>query len=255
MVWSIFPYENNFVTTTAEKINGVPCLKFRPKNHEGLLPTIINYHGWHSSKEFKKFESMTICTNGYQVIVPDALYHGDRNAIDHDDPENINKYFWEIVFQGIKESRQFIESVIKEHDTDPTKIAVMGDSMGAITASGVFLHNPNLKCHINFNGSLSWGESIKNNKLPKDEGEYKELIEFYDPIKNEEKIKERAILILHGTEDTSLSIDDQKLFFNKMISLYNEDSDKLQFIEATNINHRITTGMLEKSIMWMKEYL
>ncbi len=255
MVWSIFPYENGFVTTTVEKINGVPCLKFRPKNHKGLLPTIINYHGWHSSKEFKKFESMIIATNGYQVIVPDALHHGDRDAINHDDPKNFDDYLWKIIFQGIKESNKFIELVIKDHNANADKIAVMGDSMGAIIASGVFIVNPDLKCLVQLNGCAAWQESIKNNYLPKTVGEYDKLIECYDPIKNENRIKERAILLIHGIEDTSLSINEQKLFFNKISPLYDGDLEKFKFIEADKINHRITTGMLEKSIIWLKEYL
>lgn len=255
MVWSIFPYENNFVTTTIEKINGVPCLKFIPKNHKGLLPTIINYHGWHSSKEFKKFESMVIATNGYQVIVPDALHHGDRDAIDHDNPKNIDEYLWKIIFQGIKESKKFIELIIQDHNAEPDRIAVMGDSMGAIIASGVFIDNSDLKCLVQINGCAAWQESIKNNYLPKNVGEYDKLIEYYDPIKNKNRIKERPILLLHGTEDTSLSINEQKLFFIKMSSLYQEDLEKFQFIEVDKINHRITTGMLEKSIIWLKRYL
>ena len=73
MVWSIFQYENSFITTTEEEINGVPSLKFKPKGYDGLLPTVIYYHGWHSSKDFKRFEALTIASHGYQVIVPDAL--------------------------------------------------------------------------------------------------------------------------------------------------------------------------------------
>jgi uncharacterized protein len=255
LVWSVFKYENDFITTTREEINGVPCLKLRPKNYKGLLPTVINYHGWHSSKDFKRFEALVIASQGYQVFVPDALHHGDREAIDHDDPENLDKFLWKIVLQSVKESKKFIDQIVNNHEADPERIGVIGDSMGAITAGGVFVENPDLKCLVGLIGSFAWQEAIKLNHLPQTNEENKELIKYYDPMNNGDKIKERAILMLNGTADTSLPIDSQKTFFNRMLPLYEQGTNKLQLIEAVNVNHSITTGMLERAVMWFKENL
>ncbi len=62
---SIFPYESEFVITERISIGDIPCLKFRPKGAEGLVPTIIYYHGWRSNKENQRlraeyFQSMDI---------------------------------------------------------------------------------------------------------------------------------------------------------------------------------------------------
>lgn len=255
MVWSIFQYENSFITTTREEINGVPCLKFRPKGYKGLLPTVIYYHGWHSSKDFKRFQALVIASHGYQVIVPDALYHGDRDPIDHDDPQNLDRYLWEIIFQSVKESKKFIELIVNNHEADPTRIGIIGNSMGAISAGGVFVNNPDLKCLVGFNGIFAWQEAIKRNDLPPIIQDNKKLIEYYDPMNNGDKIKERAILMLHGDDDTSLPIDSQRLFFNKMLPLYITNPDKFEFIEVPKLNHYTTTGMLEKAIIWFKEHL
>jgi len=255
MVWSIFQYENSFVTTTKEEINGVPCLKFKPKNYEGILPTIINYHGWHSSKDFKRFEALTIASHGYQVIVPDALYHGERDPINHDDPENLNKYLWKIILQSVKESKKFIEEIASCHDADPKRIGIMGDSMGAITAGGVFTENTDLKCLVGFIGTFAWQEAIERNHLPAINQDNKEAIGCYDPMNKGNKLNNRAILMLNGTKDTSVPIDSQKLFYNKMMPLYGEDKNKFQLIEVDNLNHFITTGMLERAVMWFKEHL
>lgn len=254
MEWSIFEYDNHFIATTREEINGVPCLKCKPKDAKGLLPTVIYYHGWHSSKEFIKFQAMTIASYGYQLIIPDALYHGERNAIDHDDPQNVERYVWEIIFQSVKESRNFIESVVKDHEADPIRIGVMGSSMGAITAGGIFVENTGLKCLVGFNGTFAWKEAVKRNHLPTSPN-YSQLIEYYDPMNNGEKINERAISILHGVDDTSVPIETQKLFYNHMLSLYTEDPSKIELIEYSKIDHRITTGMLERAISWFKKHL
>ena len=255
MGWSIFQYENSFITTTKEEINGIPCLKFKPKGYEGLLPTVIYYHGWHSNKDFIRFEALVIASYGYQVIVPDALHHGDRDAIDHDDPQNLEKYLWKIILQSVKESKKFIEAIVNNHEADSTRIGIMGSSMGAITAGGIFAHNPDVKCLVGFNGIFAWEESMKRNYLPQASENNKELIEYYDLMNNGDKIKERAILILHGTEDTSVPIESQRLFFNKILPLYIKDPKKLEFIEESNVNHRVTAGMLQEAVTWFKKYL
>ncbi len=235
-------------------MNGIPCLKFKPKDAKGLLPTIVYYHGWHSSKEFKKFQAMAIASFGYQLIVPDALYHGERNAIDHDDPQNIERYLWEIILQSVNESGKFIERVVKNHEADPTRIGVMGSSMGAITAGGVFVENIDLKCLVGFNGTFTWKEAIKRNHLPTSLND-KDLIEYYDPMSNRDKIRERAISILHGVDDTSVPINTQRLFYNKMLSFYSKNPGKFELIEYSKIDHKITTGMLEGTITWFKKHL
>ncbi len=255
MPWSIFNYENSFITITREEINGIPCLKFKPKGYIGLMPTVIFYHGWHSSKDFIRFKALIFATNGYQVIVPDALHHGERNPIDYDNPQNFERYLWKIVLQSVEESKKFIESIINDHEADPKRIGITGNSMGAITAGGVFVDNPNIKCLVGFNGSFAWQHSIKVNSMPQVSEENKKLIEYYDPMNNGDKLKERAILILHGTEDTSVSIESQRVFFNEMLPLYAENPEKFQFIEEEKIDHQTTTGMMEQAVMWFKKYL
>jgi len=42
-MWSIFEYENDFITTTKEKIDDISYLVFNPKEYNGLLLTVIYY--------------------------------------------------------------------------------------------------------------------------------------------------------------------------------------------------------------------
>jgi uncharacterized protein len=255
MSWSIYEYENDFVTITKENIDGIPSLKFRPKGYNGLLPTVILYHGWHSSKDFMRFKSLIIATNGYQVIVPDALYHGDRDPIDYDDPQSEKRYLWKIILQSVEESKEFIQTIINEHQADPMRIGITGSSMGTITAGGVFIANPNVKCLVGMNGAFSWQELIEKNCLEPSDPADKDLIEYYDPMNNGDKLNNRPILILHGIEDTSVSIESQRLFFNKMLPLYSDNLEKFQFEETSGIDHKITVGMIQETVTWFKKYL
>jgi dienelactone hydrolase len=110
MVWNIFEHRNQFINTEKIKINNqIPCLKFTPRDNKGIMPTVIFYHGWHSSKDFQRFKAQILACNGYQVFVPDALHHGERDPIDHDAPEMLDKYLWEIIFQTVRESETLID--------------------------------------------------------------------------------------------------------------------------------------------------
>ncbi|WP_312701004.1 dienelactone hydrolase family protein [Sedimentibacter sp.] len=249
MEWSIFRQENAFVMITEEKAGYIPYLRVNPKEYVGVLPTVIYYHGSHSNKDFIRFQAMSIASFGYQVIVPDALYHGERESIEY----NV-KYIWEIIFKSIQESDVLIKRAIEKHDADPIRIGVMGDSMGAITAGGVFIKHDELKCLAGFNGAFAWQECVKMNVLPSSDL-YKDEIELYDPMTHEEKIKDRAISIFHGVGDTSLPIEIQRKFVDRMRPLYTSNKDKLQIIEFSNVNHRVTTSMLENLITWLKANL
>ncbi|WP_017414689.1 prolyl oligopeptidase family serine peptidase [Clostridium tunisiense] len=255
MGWSIFQYENNFISITREEANGIPFLKFRPNGYGGVLPTVIFYHGWHSSKEFIRFNAMTIAAYGYQIVVPDALHHGERDAIDHDNIENCDRYLWKIIIQSIKESKQFIDTIIREHDADAKRIGIMGSSMGAITAGGVMVENLNVKCLIGLNGTFAWQEAIKRNHMPPPSDEDNRIVKSYDPANNGDRIKEKAILILHGVQDTSVPIETQRLFYDKVSPLYTKNPSNLRLIEVANINHKITMGMIEDAVTWLKEHL
>ena len=254
MEWSIFKQENAFVMITEEKVDDIPYLRFNPKEYTEKIPTVIYYHGWNSNKDFKRFQAMSIASFGYQVIVPDALYHGERGVIEYSNPEIMDKHIWEIIIKSIEESDVLIKKAIEKHDADPKRIGVIGSSMGAVTAGGIFVKHDDLKCLAGFNGAFAWQESIKNNILPSSEI-HKDEIKLYDPMTNEEKIKERAISIFHGVEDTSVPIEIQKQFVDIMRPHYTNNQDKLQLIEFSNVNHRITTSMLENLITWLKTNL
>ncbi len=259
MVWSIFSYESEFIDTERVEINMIPCLKLRPKGASGLLPTIIYYHGWHSSKDFQRFKAVIFACYGYQVIVPDAMHHGERNPIDYDAPGMLDKYFWEIIFQNVKESGPLIEEVIKNYNADPNRIGVMGNSMGGISAAGVFTFNSNLKCLVDFNGSCAWVKAEKvwrqiDGLEPMSAEEISKLSK-YDPMMHKDMLDERPILLLHGDSDTSVPIDSQRIFYNEVSPLYKKNPEKLKFVEFPKVDHSTTTTMLERAIEWFKLYL
>lgn len=235
-------------------IKDIPAILFRPKDVEGPLKTIIFYHGWTSSKEGQRLRGLIYATVGYQVLIPDAIYHGERGAIDYNTVDAT--YFWETVLNNLHESDILIEELIGRYCADPDNISVIGHSMGGFTAAGIFTHNPSIESVVVFNGACAWGYA---NEILKDQigiqmtDRLKELenkINKLDPLNNLELLKDRPIFMLHGNKDGVVSIESQRCFYKEAKPVYSNQS-LVKLIEYHNVNHHITTGMMEDSIAWL----
>ena len=73
-------------------------------------------------------------------------------------------------------------------------------------------------------------------------------------MNNLELLKNRPILILHGDSDSIVSIESQRIFYQRIEPLY-QNKQKIKFIEYPNLNHFVTTNMMEESINWFYRYL
>lgn len=250
MEWSIFEQEHPFVSIESNRFEEIPYLSVTPKSWEGELPTIIYYHGWHSSKEFKRFEAMLISSFGYRVIVPDALYHGERGIIDYDDPESLDRYLWEIILKSVTESDRLFAHLHDKYGIKEEKIVVMGSSMGAMTAAGVFAKQEKIKGVATISGVNAWSRAIEQGVMPK-AGADENLIEKFDLLIHKERIGRRPVLILHGAEDHSLPIDLQRGFFEEVKT----NNNHVRMVEYDDVGHRFTMNMMQKLMMWLNEYM
>jgi hypothetical protein len=241
-------------------IDDIPALVFTPKNTSKFHPTIILYHGWGSSAEKQEFRGYILSTFGYQVIIPCAIYHGERNPIDHENLENAGRYFWDIIFKNVEESSLLIDYAIKNLNADPDRFGVCGNSMGGFTSAGVFTSHPDIKAMVVFNGSCNWNCSnelfglalnITDFSIPKDA---QDKIDKYNPMSNLEHIINRPILMLHGDSDTVVDINAQREFYKEAAPKY-EDSQRLKFVEYPKLNHFVTTNMMEEAISWCNKFI
>ena len=78
---------------TEEKIyiGDIPCLKI--EGHEKVKGVIIFYHGWSSTKELQSLRGHILAAYGYDVLIPEAIYHGERGLIDYDENPRAYKRF------------------------------------------------------------------------------------------------------------------------------------------------------------------
>ncbi|WP_313341023.1 YqiA/YcfP family alpha/beta fold hydrolase [Sedimentibacter sp.] len=252
--------KSNFIREEKIKIQGIPAIIFRPIKVEEPIPTIIFYHGWSSNKELQRLRGFILSSVGYQVVIPDAIYHGERSRLNDYSWDMAKEYFWDVIFRNLDEFNIIVRELVSKYSADSKRIAVMGNSMGGFTAGGIFTHNKNVKTLVVFNGSCGWENFNNNIEKPID----KVLRERYDIIEKKVKdmdpmnylnlLKNRPILLMHGDSDNVVPVKSQKDFYNKLNLLY-EDNDKIKFVEYTNLNHFVTTNMMEESINWLGRYL
>ncbi len=246
MEWSVFELENKFVKVEHDVLDKIPVLRFVPRHYEGVLPTVVYYHGWQSSKEHLRFQAMTIASFGYQVILPDALYHGQRGSIDYASSNVIERHFWEVIFKSIEEAPNFLSAIINTYKTDYRNIFLLGDSMGAITIPGIFKRTPLVKGMAAINGVFNWTKAIQSGILPQDD-RYKDKIETYDLSNQMALMGQRPVLILAGMEDKQIPIQGQKEFYNAAL----KNGFSIEMIEFSCVGHRVTTSMLHNLITWL----
>lgn len=252
--------KSNFITEEKINIQEIPAIIFRPKEVKKPIPTIIFYHGWSSNKELQRSRGFILSSVGYQVVLPDAVYHGERNALSDYGEEAALKYFWDVIFKNLEEFSIIEKELVSKYNANSERIAVMGNSMGGFTAGGIFTHNEQIKTLIVLNGCCAWeyfNNSIEippSEKIKIIEEKVEEKVKDLEPINHLNALKDRPILLLHGDSDIMVPVEGQRIFYDKLSLMY-KDKEKIKLIEYPRLNHFVTTNMMEESINWLGRYL
>jgi uncharacterized protein len=249
-----FQQQSPFVEKQRVVIGKIPCLLYRPKGTGGPYPTVINYHGWSSNKEFQHFKGTILASFGYQVIVPDALYHGERGSLNYTETGKLERYLHKVLLRNIEESDEILEYAVKKLEADEKHLSVIGHSMGGFTSAGVFLRHPILKTMVVINGSCAWEKMLSHgnqNQGIEEGSEELQKLEKMDPYDNLEKFLKRPFLLLHGKEDNTVPIESQRIFFEKAKHHYGRDKKHIRFFEIPEIPHTVTMHMFEQVITWL----
>ena len=89
------------ISIITKEINDLPILEICDSEKLGEeLPLVFFYHGWTGCKERVLTQGYEIAKKGFRVILPDALYHGDRQE---GDVKGHVLEFWKIVLNSVKE--------------------------------------------------------------------------------------------------------------------------------------------------------
>ena len=256
--------KSDYIIEEKIQIGEIPAILFRPRVEKKAYPTLILYYGWGTIKESQRLRGILLSSLGYQVVTPEYIHHGERGPLSDYDGKGAAKYFWSVILNNIEESTKIIDGLISKHKADPDRIGILGESLGGISSAGIFTHNPIIKALVVFNGSCAWERDnkliIRSFQASEDQVDNESVrslrkkLREKNPMNNLQLLKDRPILTLHGDSDTLVPVERQRAFYKAIEPLYT-DKDRLKHVEYPDVDHVLTSAMMEEAIAWFYKYL
>lgn len=254
------------ITIENDEINKIPFLHItNEKNKAEKLPLIIFVHGFTSVKENNLHYAYLLAQKGFRVLLPEALYHGERNP--GLSGHSLNIHFWEIVLQSIQELDLLKRSFEERELIDPDRIGVVGTSMGGIVTLGALTKYNWIKAATSLMGmpyyeklALKQLDDLKKNGLniPITEDELSKLMDKLrelDLSLQPEKLYNRPLLFWHGKKDSVVPYEYSYRFYEKIKPLYEQHPDRLQFITDLHAGHKVSNDGVLKTVNWFETYI
>ena len=254
------------ITIEKEEIKKIPVLHIADeKKKDEKLPFIIFVHGFTSKKENNLHYAYLLAEKGFRVLLPEALYHGERNP--GLSGHRLEFRFWDIVLQTIDEL-EILKSTFEEKQLiDSNRIGVVGTSMGGIVTLGALTKYDWIKAATSLMGmpyyeqfALHQINSMKEKgvELPVQEEELAQLMDKLrqlDLSLHHEKLQNRPLLFWHGKQDPVVPYANTYHFYETIKPLYKNEPNKLQFITDESAGHKVSNEGVEKTVKWFEQYI
>ena len=237
------------LTTEKVYVGHIPLRIVHPLKDEGKA--VILYHGWSSQGAYQLTKAGILALEGYTVFIPDAMHHGEREALaDYYQVEDYD-IFWNTIFQNIEEYPQILDFVKSKGYERPY---IMGHSMGGMTVLGIGATYPGtMKGIVSFNGSGDWllthlfmqarfGMTVAKN------WPLEEALEKKTPLAHVGALKDIPIFMTNGESDISVDPRAQAHFF----AVLQQSGGQASRIVYPGLGHFVTTNMMDDALHWME---
>lgn len=246
------------ITAERTALAGIPVLHVRARELSGPAPTILFYHGWSSCKENNVINAEALACDGFRVIVPEAVHHGERGALaDYYTAESL-PLFWPTIRQSIAESELLRAAAVEAGWTDPERLGVAGHSMGGFISSGVMARYPWVKAGVLLNGGpayVHWAVTAAAARGQEVPAAVLEDLRAFDPEALADRFAPRPLLLLHGEADQVVPPELSRRFEAAARPFYTACPERLELREIRRLNHYITSRMIMQMRDWFVTYL
>jgi uncharacterized protein len=243
-------------------IQGIPALHIvKGDCLNKPLPLVIFIHGFTSAKEHNLHYAYLLAEKGIRVVLPEALYHGERQQ---DLPmSTLPFHFWEIVINTIEEIQLVKEYYDQRGLIASQLIGVAGTSMGGIITLGALTQYHWIHSAVSLMGSPSYlsfasmqmEEMQKRGiKIPITEEEKTLLfsrLRNYDLSVHPEKMNNRPLFLWHGKLDSVVPFEYSSHFFETMKG----KSNHLKLLADEKAGHQVSREGILKTIEWFEMHL
>ncbi|MCY7777741.1 prolyl oligopeptidase family serine peptidase [Bacillus haynesii] len=249
-----------------QHISNIPLLHIvKEEKKEKALPLVFFIHGFTSAKEHNLHFAYLLAEKGMRVILPEALYHGERD--EQLTQEELAPRFWEIVTNEIKELEVLKNHFEQENLIEKGRIGAAGTSMGGIVTLGALTQYEWITTAVSLMGSPAYVEFFdqqlafmreKKIELPFTEEQVeqqREELKRFDLSLQPDKLNMRPLLFWHGKQDGTVPFALTRRFHESIIPLYVAQPDLLHFIEDERAGHKVSREGLLKTVEWFDAHL
>lgn len=243
-----------------------PLLHIVDKNvQEEKLPLIMFIHGFTSAKEHNLHYAYLLAERGFRVILPEAVYHGEREqGLTEMD---LYSRFWEIVIKTIHEINDYKEYYVDKGLANQEQIGLAGTSMGGIVTLGALTKYKWIKAAVSLMGMPAYQkfshwqlEQLKSLgiELPFTNEQIAEqltVIRQYDLSLQPEKLENRPILFWHGKKDPVVPYPLTYQFYQDIKNEYEKTQGNIHFITDEKADHKVSRQGLFATVEWFEKHL
>ncbi|KAB7664710.1 alpha/beta fold hydrolase [Bacillus sp. B1-b2] len=234
-------------------------------NYDQKLPYIQFTHGFTSAKEHNLHFAYNLAEKGFRVVLPDCLYHGERDQ--QLSSMELNVHFWDIVIKTIDEIAEIKEYFDGKGLIDDNSIGLVGTSMGGIVTLGAMRKYPWIHAAVSLMGMPYYEKFAKYTieevqkrgyKLPLTQVEIDQLIgrlAQLDLSKVPEALETRPLMFWHGKKDEVVPYAYSRQFYEQIKPLYQEAPEKLIYITEENAGHKVSRKAMLKTVEWFETHL
>jgi uncharacterized protein len=229
------------------------------------LPFIIFNHGFTSAKEHNLHYAYLLAEKGFRVILPEAIYHGEREQGLTE--KDLYSHFWEIVIKTIHELDDYKEYYVNEGLVDQEQIGLAGTSMGGIVTLGALTKYKWVKAAVSLMGMPAYEEylhwqleqmqslgislSFTNEQIE----EQLLFLRQYDLSLQPEKLENRPLLFWHGKKDPIVPYHLTYQFYQSIKVKYQKTPANIKFISDEQADHKVSREGLKATVEWFEKHL
>ncbi len=253
----------NFALTKKD-ICDIPVLELHSQQARKKRPPVIMAHGLAARKENVLPYAYYVAKEGYDAYLFDAHDHGEletgwfKKASDSER----KAHMFTVIFKSSESIDKIINALAESESADINRVGLIGFSMGGMIVYDYLCRrsSPHVKAAIPIIATPEWGTSIRREIARDrdyarhfDEGTIRQ-IEERQPSKHLSALKDFPLLILNGTRDEIMPIEDTREFFHRARRKYNH-KERIQLVEYEGIGHTPTFDMISEAILWLKKHL
>jgi dipeptidyl aminopeptidase/acylaminoacyl peptidase len=253
-------------------VEAIPVLLYQRLDLAGPKAAVIHYHGVKASKDTHVSLSLikSLADAGFLVALPDAPGHGERpggpRLLDRV-RENLPHEFCADIEQAADEAQSLFDWLGARPEVDPSRVAVIGHSMGGYTAAVVAMRaREHLAACVCIAGSADLAHCMemtggiapgKGGPLDRSlDVETQERIARIDPLWHPERYPPLPLLLLHGEKDTWNPCATSQRFASLLEPHYVVAPECLRLTVVPDAAHwPLHTQMVQETVEWLHRFV